>query len=208
MTRITASRGDSVTSLAEENGFFWKTVWNHGDNAELKKLRGDPNIIRPGDEVVIPELTPRKENRATGARHTFKRKGVPAMLKLRLTRLTEPRKDEPYTLVIDGKIFSGSTDSNGMIEVEVPPDAKQATLKLKQGKEQYPISIGGLDPWDTPTGVQQRLNNMGYDCGTVDGDLTSEQTKEAIRQFQARYDMKDDGVASEAVMQAIEDKHT
>lgn len=208
MSIINAVRGDSVTSLAEQNGFFWPTVWNHGENAKLKNDRKDPNIIREGDPVFIPELTPRKESKATGARHTFKRKGVPAMLKLRLTRLTEPRKDEPYTMVIDGKIFTGSTDGDGKIEVEVPPDAKQAELRLKQGKECYPITIGGLDPFDTPTGVQQRLNNMGYDCGSVDGDLANPRTQTAIKQFQYRHGLEEDGAASDAVMAKIDEMHT
>src|SRR5262245_7656233 len=119
MPKVTASSGDSVTSIAEPNGFRWQTVWAHPDHSERKSKRKDPNIIAPGDEVFIPDLTARHESRATESTHKFKRKGVPAMLKLRLTDVGgKPRKNEDYTLVIDGKIFTGKTDGDGKIEKE------------------------------------------------------------------------------------------
>jgi hypothetical protein len=204
--RVTASRGDSVTSLAEQYGFFWETIWNHAENAEIRAKRKDPNIIYPGDEVYIPELRRKEENRATGARHRFKKKGVPAMLKLRLTRLGKPRAHESYTLVLDGKVFTGSTDGDGLIEVEIPPDCRSGQLKLKNGKEVYPLTIGALDPWDTPTGMKQRLNNMGYACPMND-DTTDPKTRAAIKAFQEKYGLEPTGKADEKTMKTIDEKH-
>ena len=56
MPTVTVNRGDSIPSLAHDNGHFWETLWNHGDNAALKALRKTPNILMPGDEVFVPEI--------------------------------------------------------------------------------------------------------------------------------------------------------
>lgn len=204
--KIEASRGDSVTSIAEDNGFFWETIWNHSENSQLKQLRKDPNIIYPGDEVFIPEKTRKEESRATGSRHKFKKKGVPAKIKIRLTRLGKARANESYTLVLDGKLFTGSTDGEGILEHEIPPNCTGGELKLKDGKECYPITVGGLDPWDTPSGVQQRLNNMGYSCG-ASGDLKDRRTAAALKAFQEKYGLTPTGEADENTMKTIDEKH-
>lgn len=204
---ITASNGDSVTSIAHDKGFFWETIWNHSENSDLKNKRKDPNIILPGDEVFVPDLETKKENRPNEARHKFKRKGVPATLKLRLTRLDKPRANEPYTLIIDGELFTGQTDGDGQLEHPIPPNARSAILKLQEGKEEYPITIGGLDPFDSPTGVQQRLNNLGFAPGDISGDLEDPDTVEAIKNFQKKYDLDVTGIADDATKQKIEDVH-
>lgn len=207
MAKEIASSGESVTSMSEDRGFFWETIWNHAENSELKRTRQDPNIIKGGDEVFFPEKEQRLENRATEARHKFKKLGVPATLKLRLTRLDEPRANESYTLVIDGKIITGTTDDAGNLEHPIPPNARTALLKLQGGKEEYPITIGGLDPWDTPTGMIQRLANMGFDPGPPDGPVDDPKTVQAIRIFQNRKGLEATGEADQATMKKVDEAH-
>lgn len=83
--------GDCITSIAFNNGFYWKTIWDHPVNRNLVRLRQDPNILLVGDEVEIPDLTLRYENGATEQRHRFRQKGVPAKLRLKLLREAEPQ---------------------------------------------------------------------------------------------------------------------
>ena len=91
-----ARSGDCIASVAFEHGFFWQTLWDHPDNAELKRLRKDPNVLLEGDKVAIPELRVKKAPAATEQRHKFKLKGVPAKLRLRfLQPKEEPPKEEP-----------------------------------------------------------------------------------------------------------------
>jgi peptidoglycan hydrolase-like protein with peptidoglycan-binding domain len=45
------------------------------------------------------------------------------------------------------------------------------------------VDLGQLDPYDSISGVQARLNNLGYGAGEVDGRLNA-RTERALRQFQ------------------------
>src|SRR5574342_90937 len=76
--------GDCVNSIAFDRGLYWEAVWNHGNNAQLKQLRKNPNILKPGDILHVPDLTLEEQSRATEQRHKFKLKGVTVKLRLRI----------------------------------------------------------------------------------------------------------------------------
>jgi hypothetical protein len=206
MPNYTVEQGDSIPSIAADNGFFWETIWNHPQNAQLKAKRKTPNQLFPGDEVFVPELRKKTESRPSDARHTFKRKGVPAKLRVRLLRLEEPRKNEPYVLDIDGKLIRGTTDGDGVIEQFMPPNARNAQLLLQGGKEVMNLRIGHLDPIDELSGVQQRLNNLGFCAGSEDGEL-DDQTRSALRAFQERYGLEASGEINEATRAKLRSLH-
>lgn len=99
----TVRPGDCVSSIAFNHGLFWETVWNHSGNRDLVELRQDPNVLLEGDEVVIPDLTRREEDASTEKRHRFRRKGVPARLRLRLMRKADPEgQDKEPTVLSSG----------------------------------------------------------------------------------------------------------
>jgi hypothetical protein len=206
MPKYTVQQGDSIPSIAEDNGFFWETIWNHGENAQLKAKRKTPNQLFPGDEVFVPELRKRIESRPTDARHTFKKKGAPAKIRVRLLMLNEPRKNEPYVLDIDGKQIKGTTDGDGKIEQFMPPNARSAKVILKGGKEIINLRIGHLDPIEEISGVQQRLNNLGFNAGSEDGEL-DDQTRSALRAFQARYGLEASGEVDESTRAKLKAMH-
>lgn len=43
-------------------------IWNHGNNAELKKTR-EPGSLVPGDTLFLPEVEPTTYTLETGKRH-------------------------------------------------------------------------------------------------------------------------------------------
>jgi hypothetical protein len=186
------SPGDTIVSIAEEYGFLSSTIWDHPQNAALKAKRKSPNILYPGDEVFIPEKELKYESRSTGAKHNFQVKGEPNRLKLQLMRMGKPRANEDYVLNIDGKITMGKTDGSGYIDQVIPRDARSGTLMLKGGKEKFPVRIGHLDPIDQITGVQQRLNNLGFNCGPEDGEL-NDRTRAALAAFQKKHKLTESG---------------
>lgn len=93
--RVLAKQGDCISSLAYEHGLFWRTVWEHPDNSELKRTRKIPFQLLPGDCVIIPPLRTRQEACASEQRHRFLKKGVPAIVKIKiLERAQEPPPEE------------------------------------------------------------------------------------------------------------------
>ncbi len=202
----TVGPGDSIPSIAHENGFLTSTIWDHPRNAQLKARRKDPNVLFPGDEVFIPEKELKEVEKSTNSKHVFKLRGEPYKIRLRLLRLGKPRANEPYVLAIDGTLFKGTTDSNGILEHVIPRNAKSGMLTLSGGKERMPVHVGRLDPIDELQGIQQRLNNLGFDCGAADGEL-NDLTRAALAQFQAKYQLEPTGEPDAATKAKLDEVH-
>ncbi|MGQ9695142.1 MAG: PGRP and LysM peptidoglycan-binding domain-containing protein [Thermodesulfobacteriota bacterium] len=186
MADYTVKQGDCLSSIASKYGLFWEKIWNHPKNAQLKEKRKDPNVLYPGDVLFIPDKEEKEEPASTEQRHRFRVKGVPAMLRLQFKHGDQPRANELYTLEIDGMIISGNTDGEGRIEQHLPPKAKRGKLLLGEYQEEFILEFGHLDPIEEISGVQARLNNLGFDCGKVDGIL-GPKTEAALKEFQKQY---------------------
>ena len=204
MAKQRVGEGESTSSLAKKNGFFWRTIWEHPENAQLKSQRKDPNVLFTNDEIFIPELQLKEVSKATDQMHQFKRKGEPCKLKVQLLKAGKPRKNEKYSINLDGKIIEGSTDGEGKFEHFIPGDARTALLMLRNGQEVIALRLGDLDPCDQATGMQQRLNNLGFDCGAEDGEI-GEATKEAIKKFQEAYKLDVTGEADDATKNKLKE---
>ena len=123
----TVQQGDCMSSIAMENGFFWQTLWNLPENADLKKLRKNPNVLLEGDVVVIPDLRIKQQPCADGAKYTFVRKAVPETLRMVLKDSQQrPRTNLDYIIVIDGDARRGKTDVNGQLTESIPPMPRPA----------------------------------------------------------------------------------
>lgn len=187
-------QGECIESIALAAGYLPDTLWNHPDNAQLKRERKDPSLLLPGDRVQVPDPRPKQESAADGQKHRFHRKGLPSKLRVRILRDGEPRKNEPYTLNIDGRLSQGSTDGDGVVEVPVPPNAQQGTLIVGQDEkdqQKFELRLSGLDPVASITGVQQRLGNLGYPCPA--SGVLDEPTRSALADFQRAFDLEATG---------------
>lgn len=196
--------GDCISSIAKEKGHFWDTIWNDGGNAELKEARKEPNVLYPGDKVVIPEKEQKQEPGATEQRHRFCRKGEPTYLRLRILDQDEPRANEPYTLLIGGERREGTTDKDGYLSEPIPGNAREA--KLIMGGDEYKLQLGHLDPVSSVAGVQQRLNNLGFGCGKVDG-IFGPRTKGALSAFRRTVNLEPAPQIDDEVRSALEREH-
>jgi N-acetylmuramoyl-L-alanine amidase len=205
----TVKQGDCMMTIAEANGFLWETLWNHGDNAELKERRKDPNVLFPGDIVVIPELTPRIESAPTEERTTFVKKTNRVQVRLRLLDLKRnPRANIEYTATVDSIISSGRSDGEGYITLNVPPNASELKLKVTEGSkiDEYTLPLGSVDPIEELSGVQQRLTNLGYSCASEQGTL-GELTRASIRSFQKEMNLRVSGDLDDATRQKLKEIH-
>ncbi len=206
MPRRKVGTGETTMSLARKNGFFWRTIWDHPENAELKAKRKDPNILFEDDEIFLPERKLKEVSKGSEQEHVFKLKGEPAKIKVQLLKLGKPRANEDYVFDVNGKIIEGKTDGDGRIEHFIPGDAKSGKLIFKGGKEIHHLKLGFLDPLDLIGGVQQRLNNLGYNCGGEVGKL-GEKTKKALKKFQGENQLEETGEPDSATKAKLKELH-
>lgn len=179
----TVGNGDCIESIAQDHGHFWKTVWNDPANAQLKKERKDPNVLLPGDLVTIPPIEQKEVSKGTDAKHKFRLKGVPSILKMVIKDMDEVVKNAKCTIVIDGKVSESQTDSGGKVEIPIPPNAQSGKLiVLDDGNElEFDLKLGSVDPLESLSGIQARLANLGYKV-TPSGNWDA-QTEDAIDKF-------------------------
>ena len=177
--------GECMSSIADKYGFHqWKTVYQAPENEDLRMQRPNPNVLFPGDEVVIPEKQRRTERAATETRHSYLLKTGQCLLRLELTdELGVPLKGYPYKLEVDGKLVAeAETTDEGLIEERIPFGATSGILEFMG--EAFQIRLGQLDPVQRVLGIQQRLTNLGYPVGTLDG-IWGPKTSGALRRFQS-----------------------
>jgi hypothetical protein len=202
-------QGDCLSSIASQHGFLWETIWFDSSNQKLRSVRKNPNALLPGDRLTIPERNSNPESCAAENRHLFRQLGT-AKLRLRLLTLGEPRQDLEYSLEINNEdeLIEDSTDSDGYVEVPIRSNATSATLTLhtEEGDEVYPLSLGTLNPVDSVSGAQQRLFNLGYDCGPADG-IMGDRTRSALASFQAEKEVELTERIDEQTSQELEKAH-
>jgi N-acetylmuramoyl-L-alanine amidase len=196
--RYAVKQGDYLAKIANEHGFAdWRVIWNDSENAALRKLRGNPNVLYPGDELHIPERITKEESAATEKRHRFVALRAPLRLRLVLKDFGfKPIADEKCVLDIDGERFPLVTDGKGLVERPIEPTAQNARLWVLAAQSPFAddlaIQIGHLDPLDTVTGQTARLNNLGYFAGPMDKQDEA-LFKSAVEEFQCDHALTVDG---------------
>ena len=68
------------------------------------------------------------------------------------------------------------------------------------------LNLGALHPVATETGVQQRLQNLGFDCGKIDG-VVGPRTRGAIRNFQGSVGLNIDGKLTPETRNKLKEEH-
>ena len=198
-------QGECVSSIAKIAGHSWETIWNDPANNELREVRRDPNVLLPDDRVHVPPLREKWEPGQTEMRHRFRRRGWPEVLRIRVLRDSEPRGNQPYTLDVDGTRFEGVTDAGGNLNRPILPDARRAVLRVGVEPEisEYLFALGAIDPLSEISGVQGRLNNLGFGCGPIDGVL-GERTAAALCDYQHSRGLPITGDADQATRRKLQ----
>lgn len=183
-------QGETLIGLAATNGLKdWQSILERPENAGLKKARPDPGVLLPGDRVFIPPRELKQAAKPVDARHSFKVTLPRAWLRLALKDSAgQPWAGKRYALTVGSQSFTGTLANDGVLEQPVAVDATRGELKVwTAGAEAEPeiwqLAIGSMDPPEEVSGVKARLNNLGFDCGEPDSELTAEASA-AIRSFQ------------------------
>ena len=131
----TVEQGDHLSKIAKDNGFTdYTVIWDHPNNADLKKKRQNPNILLPGDQVFIPDMEQKQESGATDKRHTFTVDKKTLKLRLVLEDIYEkPIAGAQCALLIDGQTYQLTTDGNGKLDLLVGNDYGDLLMILGNG---------------------------------------------------------------------------
>jgi hypothetical protein len=198
-------QGECLASIGAQYGFTSKALWALSENAALRNKRKNPHILLPGDRVFVPQKDPKNEGRPVDQRHKFVKHQL-VKLKICLLAAGKPIANQGYVLKVGGKNLQGTTDASGILEKPIPADATDATLVLGLDKLELQLKIGSLDPSTEATGVQGRLNNLGFHCGAVDG-IVGPLTKSALMVFQETYQLKQTGKIDDATREKLRSLH-
>jgi N-acetylmuramoyl-L-alanine amidase len=213
-TEHVVRQGDCLSKLARRYGLSnWRTIYEHPNNADFRTLRPDPNVIYPGDRIFIPDREERTEACATEQRHRFRRRGDETCLRLWLQdEEGESLEGATYRLEVGPRLQEGQVGPDGLVELSIDPQEESGLLivcpdeSTPEATMTWQLGLGGLDPVDTTSGIQARLNNLGFNSGSVDG-IDGPLTQEAVRGFQEEYGLQVDGIAGPETQAKLEEVH-
>ena len=198
-TRHRVSQGETLVSISDQYGFFVDSIWEASENAELRAKRRTRNALLPGDIVFIPDKRRAVVAAATDRRHSFKRRGIPARLRVQIRVAGEPRANEHFRLALgsSSEEIQGTTDADGVVDVPLPTRVGRVLLWLGDDVHAIALDVGHMDPVEEPSGVAKRLVNLGHLTPGApvvdDGGGHSKAVVRAIKRFQLAQDLEPTG---------------
>ncbi|WMM26707.1 peptidoglycan-binding domain-containing protein [Tissierella sp. MB52-C2] len=84
----------------------------------------------------------------------------------------------------------------------VCPYSSKTTTKSSTSSTKKTSTISATDKKAEIKKIQEKLNELGYDCGKADG-IAGEKTKEAIKAFQKDNELTADGIAGAKTKEAL-----
>jgi LysM repeat protein len=132
MPYYTVKEGDHLSGIAERFGFpDYRKIWNDPENAALKQLDRNPNVLFPGDVIFIPELEAGERSGETDKRHSYVVRKQPLQLRIQLEKMYDsPIADTPCDLKIGLDVFPLTSSSQGLVENTVSKYATEAGLTI------------------------------------------------------------------------------
>lgn len=205
-------QGECVQSIAAAYGVAdWRAVYDDAKNAELKKRRPNPNELAPGDLLVLQVPEPEPLRFESGSTQSYKVNLPTAPLRLFLTDPSgQAMSGKPYKIRIGKKVYEGTVPDDGVVEHQVSATATAAVLEIDLGdaiggKAAIPIRIGHLDPLSVISGVQGRLQSLGFPAPSS-GKL-DDATRAAIALFQAKIGRTPTGELDDETRAALGKRH-
>jgi N-acetylmuramoyl-L-alanine amidase len=204
-------QGECLSKIAKRYGFLdYRKVYEHPSNAELRQNRPNPNVLFPGDTIVIPDPTPKTVSVAHGRVHRFTVKAPRRYVRLNLKDGDgKPLAGKPYRLIVHSQeVATGNTDGDGFLEECLSFDFRKVELEC-EGRA-WALDVGALNPLEKVpdegvSGAEARLINLGYDLEPT-GRMTIE-LRSAIRAFQHQHGLEVTGRLDPKTLQKLEKQH-
>ncbi len=139
----TVKQSDHLSKIALQYGFSdYRVLWEHSENATLKQQRQNPNVLFPGDRLYIPDKQEKTESGATEQRHRFRLSLQPLKLRIVVKDLNDqPVANTSCQLHIEGEIYKLTTDSQGLIEQEIPRIAERGKFTIQDPENAMAMEV-------------------------------------------------------------------
>lgn len=205
-----AKDGECMWTLSRRYGLTVDALW--AANEALAQGKRNANVIAPGDVVTLPAC---KDEPLASARvgQRVKVACTEAVARANLRFHDVDGKGRAGVVAVirvishDGRetLWETKTNGDGGIDEAVPADAKtiEVVLDVEPEPQPYSFSFAYLDPIETIAGVQGRLANLGYHCGSERGEL-GPLTRRALREFQKEHGLTDTGEPDGPTKDALE----
>lgn len=204
----TVQQGDHLSAIAAQFGFAkFETIWNRGENDELRAKRDNPHVLLPGDQVYIPDLEPKTDMAPTTKVNVYQVYIPKLLLRLALKDFDDqPLPDTNCVVEVDGKPEELVSDGQGIVETWIPRTARSGVLRVPDLDLEVPFGVGHLDPVDEKSGWVGRLINLGYYVGTID-DVDDQQLGFAVEEFQCDHQLTVSGELDEITRAKLKEMH-
>lgn len=198
-------QGEHLSGIAAYYGLAsWNQIWEHPENASLRKRRGDPNVLLPGDKIFIPDRQGHTETGTTEHRHRFRLKRPQLLLRIDVRDLVEEfDAASEFRLQIGSDVRDVTPNADGVIEERISPTVTDAALFVDDFL--ILLRIGHLDPVDVESGQRERLRNLGY----LEADVVEDEETiaAAVLHFQSDHDLLCDGICGPQTQQKLIEIH-
>ena len=131
--KYVVQKGDSLASIAEKHGFIAQTLWDDPNNKVIKQKRTDPDMLVPGDVLLIPDKKIKEASANAGGRVKFKIKRSPIKLRLKIF-------EEPTDPVLQQ---SGAASDSEAEETHIEDPVDNAAPEQAAKNKPYSIEVMG-----------------------------------------------------------------
>jgi hypothetical protein len=213
MKRYLVRTGDYLARIAFSLGVSSDKIWNAPENAALRELRGDGNVLATGDVLTIPEALRTCAHVDPGQNYEFRARVPRVPLRIAVRDVDGSAfVHMPYRVEGAGEPVQGVTDLEGIAEFSVPITAREVELVFEPGTHvmRLRLLIGHLDPLEHASGVRQRLTNLGYHAhepGPSDTEISDQHTRAALAAFQREHRLKPTGEIDDETRRALGKAH-
>jgi outer membrane protein OmpA-like peptidoglycan-associated protein len=190
--------------------YIVQTAWATGSGRTDKDGRVQLKDLPPGGaEVILDECYLIEDGKPPVTGGTAPSPSPTQTLKLKLLDQNfSPRPGVPYRLLAEfPQVWEGDSDPDGLIIADIP--AALTSIRLIVDECESEVKLVSISDIGQITGVQTRLNNLGYNAGAVDGTMT-DQTKAALLQFRMNRGLGDPGTGElldDATRKSLVDAH-
>lgn len=209
--------GETLSSIALKYGFkSIDAIYNHAENEDFRERRSNPDVIYEGDSIFIPDMSPAKFSIEVNRTNRFTVSLPKEILSMHLVfedDVDQQGANIEAVLIIDDIEYPAKSDGDALVQWKIPrTNTRKGLVKLflesdkTEATHVFEVLLGDLNPVSENTGIQARLNNLGFNCGKVDNNI-KEKSISAIKKFQEANNLTVDGVPGPKTLKALEDKY-